>query len=424
MKLKNKLQFSGIITIALCIFSHSCSKNESIPDQMTGKLKLDINLSILVNSAESLLKSASSEDFQVEIFNSGSADPTLTFEHAFDMPESLELPEGEYYVIASSGENPAAAFDTPYYYGESELFRITAGETTTADILCSLANIMVTVVYSDQVIASFDDYSTTVSNDTGSLYFIKDESRAGFFISGPFSIESKLDYLDGGVTKTKTLTGNVADPQPGKHYEIHIDATPTESELSVSISVDESIETVIINIQEEKGSDEINPGDLLITEIMYNPKALGDTEGEWIEIYNNSGKDINLKDLIIRRDYTDKHQISSDVNLVPESYAVLGRTASAAEHVDYVYSSITLTNAGSELMISTYGTDGTNGTAICSVDYGAEGFNTNLDGKSIQLDPSVKDASAAQLGSNWCPSTVAYSTGDLGTPGLANSACE
>ncbi|HEY4787194.1 MAG TPA: hypothetical protein VIH57_14145, partial [Bacteroidales bacterium] len=102
----------------------------------------------------------------------------------------------------------------------------------------------------------------------------------------------------------------------------------------------------------------------------------------------------------------------------------LGRTSAATDNVRYVYGSLALTNTGDELIINTYGTNGLDGTVICSVDYSTEGFLTNLDGKSLQLDPSVKNVEDAKIGTNWCASTLTYSTGDYGTPGLANSACQ
>ena len=134
---------------------------------------------------------------------------------------------------------------------------------------------------------------------------------------------------------------------------------------------------------------------------------------------------INLKDLIIRRDSTvDVHQINSDVMISPGSYAVLAATDTATDHVDYVYgNAISLTNSGPKLSISTYGTDGTDGTLLCAVDFGDSSFVNIASGKSLQLDPSVHNADDAKLGTNWCNATAVYSTGDKGTPGTANTSC-
>ncbi len=427
--MKSKLNhWCGAIFIALCLLPTSCSKNEPLPDQLTGKLELDVNLFIKENDVPNTLKSATIENFKVEIFLSDGTEPLVTFDRVSEIPEPLELPVGRYFATASFGEN-LIAFEAPYYFGESEEFIISINETSQVQISCSLANIMVSVIYSDQLKSSFTDYNTIVSNSTGSLTYAKDENRKGFFNSGPLSIESKLDYLSGGTSKVKTLTGEITNPQVGKHYEIQVDASSQVGSTSISVQLNENIEKEVITLTEDgisngNGDNEIGFGDLLITEIMYNPSALSDNEGEWLEIYNNSDKTIDLKDLILRRGSNNSfHQITSEISLLSGEYVVLEKSSQATESENYVYAGITLPNSGEEIIINTYGTDGTDGMVICSVDYGASGFNTGLSGKSIQLNPTIKDASEARNGSNWCPATLQYSTGDLGTPGAENPSC-
>ncbi len=48
--------------------------------------------------------------------------------------------------------------------------------------------------------------------------------------------------------------------------------------------------------------EDVQLGDLIITEIMNNPSAVGDSEGEWFEIYNNGSQDININGLEIGSD--------------------------------------------------------------------------------------------------------------------------
>jgi hypothetical protein len=414
----------GVAFIAMLSFAgNSCSKKDNPETIIKGKLKLSIGITIHELSASGKLK-AGTDDFGVQIFNTGN-EPVISFEHASDIPELVELPQGTYYAVASSGDSKLVTFDNPYYYGKSETFSITSGQTSSVTITCSLANIMVTVVYTDRVKNSYANFTSTVSNPSDSLVFIKSETRAGYFNTGPLHIKSYL-YMAGSTIPAKTLHGDITSPQPGKHYEFRIDASPTAGSAMITITLNDTVNTEIVDVTEnapETGAPVY--GDLLITEIMYNPLALSDTEGEWIELFNNSRKTINLKGLVIRRSSTSSfHQIKTDVNLAPGAYAVLGKTSSATSNVHYVYgSSITLTNTGDELVVNTYGTNGTDGTVICSVNYGATGFLTNLNGKSLQLDPTVNDANAAKLGTNWCAATLTYSTGDYGTPGLENSGC-
>jgi hypothetical protein len=409
------------VFLAIVVLCTACSKKETPENRPLGKLDLNVGISVATHDVYNPIKAAEPDEFQVTIY-SQTGIVIVDYDHAAELPETIDLEEGSYYVVASSNNSLAAAFDNDYYRGQSEVFQVQGGETTTVTLTCVLANIMVSVIYEQNVINDFDTYSTSVSNTGGSLVFGMAETRAGYFNQGPLQIEAVLGYTDGsGSLQSVILTGSIAQPEAGKHYEIHIDASLNQGSAILNLHVNETFETEIISLHQGIGW-----GDLLISEIMFNPLALGDTEGEWIEVFNNSGESINMINLAIRRGSNNAyHVISSDLILASGEYAVLGRTATATNNVDYVYgTSISLANAGENLIINTYGTNGIDGDIICSVDYGAEGFNTSVNGKSLQLNAGVINADAALLSTNWCSSTLAYNTGDFGTPGFANTPCQ
>lgn len=412
--------FSIVLTALVIVIFVSCSKKDHSSPTISGKLTLDVGVTVAAFDVYNYLKAADVNAFIICICNQ--QDEIIEqFNGADEIPETIELPEGTYYATAHSNNNLHAEFDNPYYFGSTEDFTIAAGQTTSSTITCSLANIMVTVVYSENVMQDFTDYSTSVSNPAGSLVFGMNETRAGYFDSGPLHIESNLYYTDGvGDVQIKNLSEDISTPEEGKHYEIHIDASLSGGNAILSLNVDESYETEIVPI----GNETEMSGELLITEIMYNPEALPDASGEYLEVKNVSDETVNLMDLVIRRGSGNIHVISDDLPLLPGEIALLASSDTAAAEVDYVYSSISLVNYGDEICINTYGSDGTDGSVICMVDYGAPGFNTSLEGVSIQLDPGISDAKDALPGTNWCESTTAFSTGDLGTPGLENGSCQ
>lgn len=412
-----------VLVFVLLLFA--CSDKEE--SGLKGHLKLEVAISVVVHDV-SHLKSADTNDFAVEIYSTDHVN-VMSFAHASEIPDSIELAVGDYYAIAYSHNNLAAAFDNPYYFGQCENFTITAGQTTRKDIPCNLANIMVTIQYSSQIISSCSDYNTIVSNSSGSLRFNKGETRAGFFDEGPLQIESTLTYT--GSTQSRTIQGTISDAEAGKYYEIHINNAGGSSTFNITLN--EVVEKKIVTItgeetenpqedpDENPSQTEPSPGDLWITEIMYNPDATGDATGEWIEIYNNSNRTINLKGLVIRRGGTTTfHQINSDVLLQTHKYAVLAITASATSNVNYVYGTkFSLLNTGMELILTTYGTTGINGTTIFSIKYG----NISDPGHSIQLDASIVSTAAAEDMSNWCEASQTFSNGDFGTPGSENEDC-
>lgn len=402
----------------------SCSKRTHDDAKPKGKLKIEIGISVFSHDVYNDLKAASTDDFKVIVYDANDA-IAASYDKASEMPEEIELTEGTYYAVASYGENQPAAFEKPYYYGISTEFNITGGQTSSVNLTCYIANILVSIVYSDNIKSDFSNYSTVVTNVGGSLTYSKAETRIGYFNAGPLSIEASLNYTDGlGAIQVKILKGSIDNPEPRKHYEIHIDASILEGSAGIKLVADETVETEIVNITETTVFGQIGYGDLLITELMFNPTALDDASGEWIEVYNASDSTLNLKDLVIRRISGSKHTIADDVILAPHQYAVLARSDSAVSSPDYVYTSISLTNTADEIIINKYGTDGTDGQIICSVAYStALGFPSSVSGASIQLNTTALNVESAKIGSNWCKSTDTYSTGDLGTPGLVNTDC-
>ncbi len=165
-----------------------------------------------------------------------------------------------------------------------------------------------------------------------------------------------------------------------------------------------------------------NPGDLVITEIMQNPSAVSDSYGEYFELYNATGGDIDLDGMTIMDDDYDDHIITGTVIIPSGGYGLFVRNGDpllngGLPDEDYEYGGdIALANGGDELVI----VDTTNGsTELARVEYsgacpwpdptGHSMFLKNLAGP--QNDPS-----------NWweTPSDYPYGDGDYGTPGAAN----
>jgi hypothetical protein len=425
--MKKLFSFTLCFTVILMI---SCQKEEIKSYKKSGSLHIDIGLSVSVHEVNSLLKSTQqTENFKVIVYNAEGTE-VMSFESVSEMPEIIELEIGDYYVEAHSDNNLPAAFENPYYFGVSDIFTINSNMQQSVLVTCELANTIVTVVYSDNLINSFSDYSATVSSELGSLLFSKDETRMGYFQPLPLTIVVELTSLNpDGSLNNRTLSGSIPDPLANRHYEILVDASIDGGMASFQIVLDESeVQVEVIEITDESNNQQsgaVGYGELLITEIMYNPAALSDTDGEWFEIYNNSDHIVNLQNLILGRDDANRHIITDSVELSPGSYFVFTHSDLATEAFnEYIYGSdILLPNTGAVLSIYNEGTETNPGALIFSVDYGAENFQ-NLTGVSISLNPDMLSAAEAISGTSWCASTSSYSTGDLGTPGAVNDPCQ
>lgn len=176
-----------------------------------------------------------------------------------------------------------------------------------------------------------------------------------------------------------------------------------------------------------------NPGDIVITEIMNNPDPLTDTTGEWFEIYNTTGSDIDIVGWTLKDDGTDTYVIvaggesGTGITIVSAGgYLVLGRSDNAAENggapVDYSYgtSGHTLGNGTDEIVLITSAM-----VEIARVNYDGGTVFPDPAGASMALDPSALNETDNDNGANWCESTDVYGdgTGSLGTPGAVNASC-
>lgn len=414
----------------MCFALISCQKEEPEPKKDTGTLHLNIGVLISVNEMDVQHKAAPVVDeFNVHLYQADGTE-VMSFENVTDLPADIELVTGDYYVMAYSDNEQAAEFENPYYHGISDVFTISSNMQQNVEVNCTLANTIVSVLYSDNIINNFTAYVTTVSTSAGSLVFISSETRWGYFESLPLEILAELTYEkpDGSPGST-TMTGAIPAPLANRHYEIVVDATIDEGMASFQVIMDETaVALEVINLSDGSTvlpDGAVAMGELLITEIMANPSALSDTEGEWFEIYNNSDHAISLENLILDRDGTNTHIIQDPIELAAGEYYVLSRTDLATEASnEYVYgSSITLANTGAILSIYNEGTESEPGPLIFALDYSQASFPEGT-GASICLNPFLISATNAILGSSWCISSSAYSTGDLGTPGMANDACQ
>jgi predicted extracellular nuclease len=158
---------------------------------------------------------------------------------------------------------------------------------------------------------------------------------------------------------------------------------------------------------------------IVINEIMQNPAAVGDSAGEWFELFNPTSAGVDINGWTIGDNDTDSHLINNGGPLlVPAGgYLVLGNNGDSGTNggvsLDYVYgSSWFLANGADEVVLL----DGTL-TEIDRVEYDGGPVFPDPNGASMSLaDPTLDN----NIGANWCESTTSIGDGDLGTPGSAN----
>ena len=165
----------------------------------------------------------------------------------------------------------------------------------------------------------------------------------------------------------------------------------------------------------------LTEGDLFITEIMKDPAAVADDDGEWFEITNASAYDINLAGAVLLDLDGDWATVATDVWISPGEYAVLAADAdpliNGGVDVDYAYGDgWYLSNTDDEIVINHHGVE------LDRVVY-ADPDWPDGEGQSMSLDPNHHDAAANDDSTHWCAGADSFGDGDLGTPGGANPIC-
>lgn len=130
---------------------------------------LDLGVSVTQKSsradgATSVTTSVSAEDFPVEIKGTD-VEYTKTFESYAKLQEEspVALPVGNYTVSAHTNAELKALMDIPYYAGEVAM-PITKGVTSTAEVVCTMKNTKIQLIYDTDFSATFKEWDITVSD--------------------------------------------------------------------------------------------------------------------------------------------------------------------------------------------------------------------------------------------------------------------
>ena len=159
-------------------------------------------------------------------------------------------------------------------------------------------------------------------------------------------------------------------------------------------------------------------GDLVITELMPNPAAVNDADGEWFEVLATA--DIDLNGLEFGDDPGNPDAV------LPAAGDCLA--VAAGERVLLARQGDPAVNGGLPPVVGTFGFGLTNGGGTLFVGYGGEALDVitwsgSPTGASLSLDPGAENPADNDVETNFCASTAPYGNGDLGTPGAAGSAC-
>ena len=302
------MKIFNIITagLLLCAGLASCEMKDELKGGSTDSSEMGyLDLGVAVNASQNSIAradgvtddgknenvgvSVSADDFPVTI--AGVTDASYIKEYASYSELKAEnkdgvmaLPVGSYTVTAHTNAKLENKMAIPYYEGVEEI-SITKGVTAKTNVVCTMKNMRVAMDYDDQFVASFTDWTITVTDGTTVLTFeCTDHEDTGQLNPAPqymlvadgvsqLTVNASGHNLQGEFVSekrilTKPTGGNSTNWTGGDALTIKMEEnTPSDPTgiqgsgitISADVSFDEEEETVEVSVTPGGGSTE-EPG--------------------------------------------------------------------------------------------------------------------------------------------------------------------
>ncbi len=181
------------------------------------------------------------------------------------------------------------------------------------------------------------------------------------------------------------------------------------------------------------GVADLKAGELVITEIMYDPDAVSDGDGEWFELLVSTETSVNLEGLRVADDPSfgaadlftvDSALVATDGDrLVFAAQGDSTLNGGVTADFDYAGRGVNFNNSGDDLYVGR--ANGGNTTTLDAVTWDETAGWPLAKGASIELNDSKADTSSNDSARSWCMATSAISgaASDKGSPGKASSGC-
>lgn len=230
----------------------SCQSEDKLVSENVGYLRVEIGTATSVSTKSTVPENYNPKQLYVEIKNEAGSVVESTENYAEWEGKQLKLKAGSYTITASSNgfDGNASGVDIPYYKGSTKV-TVLEGKEMTADIICKLANVKVTVNFDDSFKKSFANavvlVESKVSGISGQNFMMGVQNKPVYFPEGDLKASITVVNKAGQsfsqskeLTKVKArdhyiLNYKIADS--GTAGDIMVDVDETEKEYTYEIMV-------------------------------------------------------------------------------------------------------------------------------------------------------------------------------------------
>lgn len=233
--------FNILLISALSLIFFACQGDEEALSEQVGYLRVALEQSKDVNTKAAY----NAKQMHVVIKNAKGVVKFETNDHTADLVgKEIALSPGKYTIEAHSNayDNQSGA-DRAYYAGKAEV-TVVRDQTTTADVVCSLANVKVTVAFEQSFLNKLGNGTIQVQVKSATTAakaadFAKStEKQVTFFPLGDLTVAYTVVSEDG--TKTNSGEKQITGVQAKDHYILNF-KNPAAGTGNVTVTVDPSM---------------------------------------------------------------------------------------------------------------------------------------------------------------------------------------
>lgn len=164
-----------------------------------------------------------------------------------EFPVDTEFKVGSYTIEAFYGDIAEEGFEKPYYYGSQEL-TVAPDKTTDVALSASLANSMVTVVYTDAFRNYMTSFGATLHSAGGAyINYADDETRPVYLRPGNVTLSVALTKPNG---KSATVEAANFTAEGRHHYTVTVDVNNGNvGDAVLTVSFDDTLDEESVEIE-------------------------------------------------------------------------------------------------------------------------------------------------------------------------------